>query len=108
MDVNSITEESDNKTFEQCCDEVAKKYAYENWNYLVTQKELGKANDVYLTIHQLFKEAAELYRIEAYSELHNKIMVQWGKDFGSIHNDQQMDAYTVSGFIHSILRVGGN
>lgn len=35
--------------------------------------------------------------------LHNKIMVQWEKDFGSIHNEQNMDAYTVSGFVRNIL-----
>lgn len=35
--------------------------------------------------------------------IHNKIMVQWEKDFGSIHNEQTMDAYTVSGFIRQIL-----
>jgi hypothetical protein len=35
-------------------------------------------------------------------DLHNRIMVQWEKDFGSIHSDQKMDAYTVSGFIRNL------
>lgn len=52
------------------------------------------------------EEVAEL--IDRYADtkncnLHNKIMVQWEKDFGSIHNEQNMDAYTVSGFVRNIL-----
>ena len=39
-------------------------------------------------------------------EMHNKIMVQWEKDFGSIHNDQKMDDYTMSGFIREVLKCG--
>lgn len=39
------------------------------------------------------------------SEIHNKIMVQWEKDYGSIHNEQMMDAYTVSGFIKQALSI---
>jgi hypothetical protein len=41
---------------------------------------------------------------ELLNEIHNKIMVQWEKDFGAIHADQQMNAYTVSGFIKSALK----
>jgi hypothetical protein len=36
-------------------------------------------------------------------QIHNKIMVQWEKDYGSIHSEQPMDAYTVSGFIKALL-----
>lgn len=45
----------------------------------------------------------ERFSDEFADELHNKVMVQWEKDFGSIHNDRNMDAYTVSGFLKGIL-----
>lgn len=40
------------------------------------------------------------------SEVHNSIMCQWEKDFGSIHNEQTMDAYTISGFIRAAIKNG--
>lgn len=41
---------------------------------------------------------------ELLSDIHNKIMRRWEKDFGSIHSEQMMDAYTVSGFIRSAIK----
>jgi hypothetical protein len=49
------------------------------------------------------EEQRETQEEEILKHLHNKIMVQWEKDFGSIHNEQLMDAYTVSGFIKAAL-----
>lgn len=44
-------------------------------------------------------------RLEIYpDDLHNQIMTQWEKDFGSIHKDVLMSAYTVSGFVRAALK----
>jgi hypothetical protein len=63
-------------------------------------------------LHEAFKTASTLNRevLEenerlktTMKQIHNRIMVQWEKDYGSIHSEQPMDAYTVSGFIKSLL-----
>lgn len=43
-----------------------------------------------------FKDEREKY-------IHNSIMIQWELDFGSIHKDYTMDAYTVSGFVRNAI-----
>lgn len=52
----------------------------------------------------IIKLAKEEEPKEQIDNLHNKIMTQWEKDYGSIHSEQKMDAYTVSGFIREVLK----
>lgn len=58
-------------------------------------------------IPHVMLEAMEEYaqqRVEEYQkEFHNKLMVKFEQDFGSIHNSISMDAYTISGFVRSAL-----
>jgi predicted nucleic acid-binding Zn-ribbon protein len=37
------------------------------------------------------------------NSLHNRIMVRWEEEYGSIHKDISMDAYTCSGFVRAAL-----
>lgn len=54
---------------------------------------------------ELYSESCKQFeRTKVIEEAHNQIMVQWEKAFGSIHNDQKLDAYTVSEFIKSSLK----
>jgi len=55
------------------------------------------------TIREL-KEQNDKLREALKNELHNKIMSKWNTDFGSIHKDVTMDAYTVSGFVRAALQ----
>ncbi len=59
---------------------------------------------VYKLLHYFESEVAES-RKENVTEIHNKIMVQWEKDFGSIHNEQTIGAYAISGFVRAALKV---
>lgn len=63
------------------------------WQSLAADKERD--------IQSLKSELEELKKER--EEIHNKIMVKWEKDFGSIHSEQTMDAYTVSGFVRAAL-----
>jgi Fic family protein len=54
------------------------------------------------TLNREMKEENERLKTTM-KQIHNKIMVQWEKDYGSIHSEQPMDAYTVSGFIKALL-----
>jgi hypothetical protein len=59
-------------------------------------KATDKANEIFYSQSLPIREKPDS------TPIHNQIMVQWAKDFGSIHSDQVMDAYTVSGFIRSL------
>lgn len=41
---------------------------------------------------------------ESQESIHDRILEQWEKDFGSITSEQKMDGYTVSGFVRAALK----
>lgn len=100
---------------------VADDHGFTNWHHMIEYLQMSGeitllkiyideamdnyANEKVYNIEQKLS-ACEIVLDETQDKLkhiHNKIMVQWEKDFGSIHNEQNMDAYTVSGFVRNIL-----
>lgn len=92
--------------------QIASKFNQEHGRAMTFNEALLEIHSQYETELFRYRETAELYaesvkqfeRTKVIEELHNCIMVQWEKDFGSIHDDMQMDAYTVSGFVKSALK----
>jgi hypothetical protein len=88
------------KTLQECKQEVAEKYGRKSfYTLLCLTLEPSICNGI-------IDEAAELYASQFKSEpddLHSRIMAKWKNEFGSIHKDVTMDAYTVSGFIKGVL-----
>jgi predicted transcriptional regulator len=88
------------KTLQDAKEQIAETTVYKRWENIY--------NEFYGTEEycEYLEQAAELYASQFKSEpedLHSRIMAQWEKDFGSIHKDITMDAYTVSGFIKGAL-----
>ena len=58
--------------------------------------------------HHSVKTVATFKKVEVKGEsqesIHDRILEQWEKDFGSITSEQKMDGYTVSGFVRAALK----